>query len=93
MLYAFLTSSNFNKKLKKHKMKRKTILLSVLLLSTLVLGQIGIGTANPNASAILDLDVTSLVSGNKGFLDSRVALVSRTDVTYNSKSCNRIIGV
>lgn len=46
------------------------------------MGQVGIGTANPDNSAILDLNVSSLSDGNKkGFLGPRVALENPTDQT------------
>lgn len=45
-------------------------------------GKVGIGTANPDASSILNLDVTSLPSNDKkGFLGPKVALNSPTDIT------------
>ncbi|WP_419869947.1 hypothetical protein [Chryseobacterium sp. CT-SW4] len=45
-------------------------------------GNIGIGTASPNASAILDVNVAGLANGNKkGFLGPQVALTSNTDQT------------
>ncbi|WP_326982282.1 hypothetical protein VUJ46_19110 [Chryseobacterium sp. MYb264] len=43
---------------------------------------VGIGTSSPNASALLDLDVSNLpANGKKGVLLPRVALQNRTDVT------------
>ncbi len=43
-------------------------------------GSVGIGTAIPNASAILDINVDGLPSGSKkGFLGPKVALTSNTD--------------
>jgi hypothetical protein len=43
-------------------------------------GNVGIGTVNPDNSAILHLDVTSLpANGKKGFLGPKVALTSATD--------------
>lgn len=45
-------------------------------------GSVGIGTASPSSSAILELDVSQLTTGNKkGFLAPRVALMSYTDTT------------
>ncbi len=43
---------------------------------------VGIGTNTPNASAALDIDVSSLATNEKkGFLMPRVALLNNTDVT------------
>lgn len=43
-------------------------------------GNVGIGTAAPNASAILDINVDGLASGSKkGFLGPKAALTSATD--------------
>jgi hypothetical protein len=43
-------------------------------------GSVGIGTNTPNASAILDVNVDGLASGNKkGFLGPKAALSSQTD--------------
>lgn len=43
-------------------------------------GRVGIGTVSPNASAMLDVNVDGLVSGEKkGFLGPKVALISPTD--------------
>ena len=43
-------------------------------------GRVGIGTVSPNASAMLDVNVDGLASGNKkGFLGPKVALTSQTD--------------
>jgi hypothetical protein len=45
-------------------------------------GSVGIGTVNPDGSAILDMNVDQLTSGNKkGLLVPRLALTSRTDIT------------
>ena len=45
-------------------------------------GNVGIGTASPAASAILDLDVSGLANNaKKGFLGPRVALSSNTDTS------------
>lgn len=55
---------------------------SALILSGKLSAQgVGIGTATPNSSALLDLDVSSLASNNKkGVLIPRVALQNKTDV-------------
>src|ERR1039458_1699753 len=45
----------------------------------IIQGQVGIGTASPNASAILDMSTAS--PGNKGVLFPNVALTSSTDVS------------
>lgn len=44
------------------------------------MGQVGIGTTNPDASSILDMDVSS-ISPKKGFLPPRVNLTGNTDAT------------
>ncbi len=45
-------------------------------------GSVGIGTTNPDPSAILQLDVSALASGSqKGFLGPKVTLTSNTDQT------------
>lgn len=58
-------------------MKLKTYILLLFLFATnLFYAQVGIGTANPNASSILDITST-----NSGLLIPRVALTSTTDVS------------
>ncbi len=59
-------------------MKQKQLLLLAFLLAATVgtKAQVGIGTATPDASALLDLH-----SNNKGFLLTQVYLVSLTDAT------------
>lgn len=56
---------------------RKTILLYILTLCSISLfSQVGIGTTNPDNSALLELN-----SSNRGFLLPRVSLLSATDIT------------
>ena len=56
---------------------RKTILLFILTLySVSLFSQVGIGTTNPDNSALLELD-----SPNRGFLLPRVSLLGTTDIT------------
>ena len=56
-------------------------LLSFVLLSQFFFSQVGIGTANPNNSAALDLSAENLPANNKkGFLLPRVSLQSNTDI-------------
>jgi hypothetical protein len=43
--------------------------------------QVGIGTASPNASAMLDVDVTSLAGTKKGFLPPRMDTTARDGIT------------
>lgn len=51
-----------------------------LCISIISFSQVGIGTANPDPSSILHLDVTSLPNdGKKGFLGPKVALKSASD--------------
>lgn len=58
----------------------KTIISSFCVLSSfLSFGQIGIGTAAPNSSAALDVDV-STITPKKGFLLPRINLQSNADV-------------
>lgn len=57
-------------------MKIKIILFALSVLPSLLFAQVGIGTATPNASAVLDLTAT-----NKGFLPTRVSLTGTSDVT------------
>ncbi|WP_048510926.1 hypothetical protein [Chryseobacterium sp. FH2] len=56
-------------------------------------GSVGIGTNTPNASAILDINVDGLPSGNKkGFLGPKVALTSQTDqVTIPSPATGLLV--
>ena len=52
----------------------KMLLIGIILSSNILFGQVGIGTANPDTSAVLHLE-----SANKGFLMTKVALKSITD--------------
>lgn len=56
-------------------------------------GNVGIGTTTPNASAILDINVDGLASGNKkGLLGPKVALTSQTDqVTIPSPATGLLV--
>lgn len=56
-------------------------------------GNVGIGTAVPNASAILDINVDGLASGSKkGFLGPKAALNSQTDqVTIPSPATGLLV--
>lgn len=54
---------------------RKVLFLLTSLITSALFGQVGIGTSNPNPSAILDL-----TSSNRGFLTPRVNLNSATDI-------------
>jgi len=50
-------------------MKRYLLIITLLVFTKITMGQIGIGTTNPNANAILEI-----ASSNKGLLIPRVAL-------------------
>lgn len=65
-----------------HIFKTAIVVFSALLFSKKLSGQgIGIGTGNPNSSALLDLDVSSMAGNNKkGVLLPRVALQNKTDI-------------
>lgn len=72
-------------------------ILIVLFSSTIVFSQVGIGTSSPNASAMLDVDVSSLPSnGKKGFLPPRLTTTQRNAISspatglliYNSTTNN-----
>nr|WP_314493629.1 hypothetical protein [uncultured Chryseobacterium sp.] len=56
-------------------------------------GSVGVGTAVPNASAILDINVDGLASGSKkGFLGPKVALTSQSDqVTIPSPATGLLV--
>ena len=60
---------------------KKHILLIVLLLSNIVYSQVGIGTASPNVSAILDL-----TSNSKGLLVPRMTTIERNAITSPANS-------
>ncbi|WP_128331968.1 hypothetical protein [Apibacter sp. HY039] len=55
-------------------MKKKIIIITMSLCFNLFFGQVGIGTSNPDSSALLDIS-----SSNKGMLIPRIALTSNTD--------------
>ncbi|NML70816.1 hypothetical protein HHL23_13570 [Chryseobacterium sp. RP-3-3] len=57
---------------------RKIISIVCFITVHSLVGQVGIGTTSPNASAILDMDVTS-ITPKKGFLLPRVSLLDRND--------------
>jgi len=59
---------------------KKIIILAYITFSYICMGQVGIGTTNPDASSILDMDVSS-ISPKKGFLPPRVNLTGNTDAT------------
>lgn len=63
-------------------MTTKNILLALaLLVSAVAFSQVGIGTTNPDASSILDLDVSSLpVNEKKGFLPPRLSTSERNGI-------------
>jgi len=66
-------------KLKLNTIKMKKVYFSVLcffLLTERLMSQVGIGTAAPAPSSILEMS-----SANKGFLITRVSLMSKTDIT------------
>jgi hypothetical protein len=66
----------------KNKLLRRTFLISFLTTSLSGFAQMSIGTPTPDASAILELNVNNLESGNKkGFLAPRLALNSRLDTS------------
>jgi len=52
------------------------MLISAICFNTILMGQMGIGTSNPDPSAVLDTK-----SNNKGVLFPRVSLLSSTDVS------------
>ncbi|WP_164122066.1 MULTISPECIES: hypothetical protein [Sphingobacterium] len=60
-------------------MKKAIITLGIILYSTFIFGQVSIGASEPEASAILDLNINAL-SSKKGFLGPRVGLSSNTDI-------------
>lgn len=70
-----------------NKQLNKRIQLLFIALGSFVFGQntnkaIGIGTANPHSSALLEVNADSLpANGKKGVLFPRVALQTRTDTT------------
>lgn len=73
----------FNSKLHKKKSLFKILLIGLLLVGNYLFSQgVGIGTATPDASALLDLDAGSLPANQKkGVLFPRVILQNRTDIT------------
>ncbi len=68
-------------------MKSSNILfLSLFFQSIIAFGQVGIGTTNPDQSAILDVSAT-----NKGFLLPRLNLTGRNDVSTISSPANGLM--
>lgn len=65
---------------------KKLLLLTSLLLTLFLQAQVGIGTAIPNNSAMLDVQ-----SSNKGFLPPRMSLLSETDGTTIPSPANGLI--
>ena len=59
---------------------KKIILITFIITSYICMGQVGIGTTNPNSSALLDIDV-STITPKKGFLFPRVNLTSNEDIS------------
>ncbi|MGM5629502.1 hypothetical protein O2K51_01270 [Apibacter raozihei] len=55
-------------------MKKKIIIITMSLCFNLFFGQVGIGTSNPDSSALLDISST-----NRGMLIPRITLTSNTD--------------
>lgn len=66
-------------------MKKYFSLLAIILV-IFTLAQVGIGTASPNNSAMLDVQ-----SSNKGFLPPRISLLSETDGTTIPSPANGLI--
>ncbi|WP_333660244.1 hypothetical protein [Chishuiella changwenlii] len=66
---------------------KKTLQFLLIVFGTFALGQntnsgVGIGTTNPQSSAILEVNADNLpANGKKGMLFPRVALQNRTDIT------------
>lgn len=70
----------------------KFLIAVALLISIMSFSQVGIGTANPDPSSILHLDVTSLPADKKkGFLGPKVALLSSSDVTTIPSPANGLL--
>ena len=65
---------------------KKQVLLIIIIVAVKIQAQVGIGTKTPHSSAILDLSST-----NKGFLPSRVALTSKTDVSTISSPATGLL--
>lgn len=59
---------------------RKIIIVTFIVISYICTGQVGIGTTNPNPSALLDIDV-STITPKRGFLFPRINLMSNTDIS------------
>jgi len=63
-------------------MKKLILLTAVFILHTPAFSQVGIGTENPDPSALLDLDVSSLPDdGKKGFLPPRMTAEERMNIS------------
>ncbi len=64
----------------------------ISLFSTTIFAQVGVGTASPDESAALDIDVSSLPNTNKkGLLLPRVNLLHKTDVTTISQPAEGLV--
>lgn len=75
--------------MKKIKININNITSCILLCTGIIsYGQVGIGTANPNRSAILDI-----TSSNKGFLMPRLNLTGRNDATTILNPANGLMVV
>lgn len=67
---------NSQKQIIPKKMIKKALVLVFLFIGELAYNQVGIGTTNPHASSMLEIN-----SANKGILIPRIALNSSTDAT------------
>ncbi|MEN4760468.1 hypothetical protein ABEG63_09065 [Chryseobacterium sp. C39-AII1] len=71
---------------------KKMLLSTCIFVCTIVSAQVGIGTNNPNNSAILDVNVANLpANGKKGLLLPQVALTSATDIVTIPSPANGLL--
>ena len=65
-------------------MKKFILFFTIIFQFSFLLGQVGIGTSTPNASSVLDIDVSG-INPKKGFLLPRLQLLNNTDNTTVDK--------
>ncbi len=74
---------------------KKILFIYIVLISffsTTIFAQVGVGTASPDKSAALDIDVSTLSNTNKkGLLLPRVNLLHKTDVTTISQPAEGLV--